>query len=577
MVNATEPHKRIRFLVWFLVIVMAIFVVRLFDLQILKHKEYAKKAESEQVKSLVIKAKRGEIYALDNGVPVKVVLNENVYTAFVDPMEVKDPDAIVNAVREIAGGTAQKNLKKLTQAKPLRYVIVAKDLSRKQAELLREKRLAGVGLQPTTRRIYPEASLAAQTLGFVNAEEKGQYGVEEALDDQLKGKDGLLRSVTDVRNVPLTIGNNNTLIPEQDGKNIVLSIDRNIQAYTERALSKQLKALGITNGSAVVMDPQTGKVLAMANFPTYNPEKYTKVTNASAFNNDIITTPYEPGSVIKTYTVATGIDKGVITPNSTYTNTDYIKVEDRVISNLTKGQTGNITMQHALNWSLNTGMVTIAKRLGDGESITYGARSTMYNYFHNKFGLGKRTGIELAGEVSGSIISPDEVEGNAVRYSNMSFGQGMNPTMLQVAAGFCSIVNGGKYYKPTVIAGEMKDDTYVPHDSPQAVRRTISPEASKQTKKMIRNARKAFYASNDKPGYDIGGKTGTSQTLINGSYNNNQTIGTYLGYGGDTKPRYVIMVQVSAPGRNLGGTHAMPVFTDVSNWLIDYMKLQPKG
>jgi len=577
MVNTKVPHKRIQFLVWFLGIVMAIFIIRLFDLQVIRHSEYVKKAENEQIKSLVIKAKRGEIYALDNGIPVKLVLNENVYTAFVDPTEVTDPRSVVEAIREIAGGTAEKNLEKLVRAESLRYVIVAKNLSRKQAELLREKRLAGVGLQPTTRRIYPEASLAAQTLGFVNAEEKGQYGVEEELDDQLRGKDGLLRSVTDVRNVPLTIGNNNALVPQKDGKNIVLSIDRNIQAYTERALSKQMRKLGISNGSAIVMDPQTGRVLAMANLPTYNPEKYTKVVDASAFNNAIITTPYEPGSVIKTYTVATGIDKGVITPSSTYNNVDSIRVEDRTIYNLTRGQTGVITMQHALNWSLNTGMVTVAQRLGDGKSIDISARSTMYDYFHNKFGLGKRTGIELAGEVAGEIISPDDLEGNAVRYSNMSFGQGMNPTIIQVAAGFCSIVNGGKYYQPTVIAGEMKDDTFVSGGTPKPLRQTISAASSQKARKMIHDARAAFYGTTDKPGYDIGGKTGTSQTLINGSYNNNQTVGTYLGYGGDTKPRYVIMVQVSAPGRNLAGTHAMPVFSDVSNWLIDYMKLQPKG
>jgi cell division protein FtsI/penicillin-binding protein 2 len=577
MVNTKVPHKRIQFLVWFLGIVMAIFVIRLFDLQVIRHGEYVKKAESEQIKSLVIKAKRGEIYALDNGVPVKLVLNENVYTAFVDPTEVTDPESVVEAIREIAGGTAEKNLEKLVRAESLRYVIVAKNLSRKQAELLRAKRLAGVGLQPTTRRIYPEASLAAQTLGFVNAEEKGQYGIEEELDDQLRGKDGLLRSVTDVRNVPLTIGNNNALVPQKDGKNIVLSIDRNIQAYTERALSKQMRKLGISNGSAIVMDPQTGRVLAMANLPTYNPEKYTKVVDASAFNNAIITTPYEPGSVIKTYTVATGIDKGAITPSSTYNNVDSIRVEDRTIYNLTRGQTGVITMQHALNWSLNTGMVTVAQRLGDGKSINSTARRTMYDYFHNKFGLGKRTGIELAGEVSGEIISPDDLEGNAVRYSNMSFGQGMNPTIIQVAAGFCSIVNGGKYYQPTVIAGEMKDDTFVSGGTPKPLRQTISAKSSQKARKMIHDARAAFYGTTDKPGYDIGGKTGTSQTLINGSYNNNQTVGTYLGYGGDTKPRYVIMVQVSAPGRNLAGTHAMPVFSDVSNWLIDYMKLQPKG
>ena len=577
MTHTQTPHKRIRFLVAFLGVVMVIFVARLFDLQVIKHDHYVEKAENEQVKSLVIKAKRGEIYAMDGTAPVKMVLNENVYTAFVDPMEVKDPDAVVKAVREIAGGTTQSDIKKLVVAKPDRYKIVAKNLSRKQATLLREKRLAGVGLQPATRRIYPEASLAAQTLGFVNAEDKGQYGVEGALDSQLRGKDGLLRSVTDVRNVPLTIGNNNTLVPQQDGKNVVLSIDRNIQAYTQKALGDHMRKLGASNGSALVMDPQTGKVLAMANLPTYNPEKYTKVKNAEAFNNAIITTPYEPGSVIKTYTVATGIDRQAINADSTYVNTDSIRVGDKTIGNLTKGQTGTISMQHALDWSLNTGMVTIAQRLGDGSNINYDARKTMYSYFHDKFGLGKRTGIELAGEVPGNIISPDNPAGNAVQYATMSFGQGMNPTMIQVAAGFSSIVNGGKYYTPTVLAGEMKDGEFVPNSTPKSTHRTVSASTSKQAKKMIHDARAAFYGAKDKKGYDIGGKTGTSQTLINGSYDNDQTIGTYLGYGGDNKPRYVIMVQVSGPGLNLAGSDAMPVFDNVSNWLIDYMKLQPKG
>lgn len=577
MIDAATPHNRIRILIWFLGIVMLLFVARLFDLQIIKHGAYVKKAESEQVKSLVIHAKRGEIYALDNGTPVKMVLNENVYTVFADPVEVKDPDAVVKAVREIAGGTTENGIEKLVRDKPYRYRIIAKNLSRKQAEMLRDKRIAGVGLQEATRRVYPEASLAAQTLGFVNAEDKGQYGVEEALDDQLRGKDGMLRSVTDVRNVPLTIGNNSTRVAKQDGKNIVLSIDRNVQAYTQKTLAQQMKKIGATNGSALVMDPQTGKVLAMANLPTYNPEKFTSVTDAAAFNNAIITTPYEPGSVMKTFTVATGLDKGVITANSTYNNTDSIKVDDRTITNLSRGQTGQITIQHALNWSLNTGMVTVAERLGDGNNITQGARNTIYDYFHNRFGLGQATGIELAGEVNGRVIPPNTVEGNAVRYSNMTFGQGMDPTMVQVAAGFSSIINGGKYYQPTVVAGEMRGDEYVANKAPKPLRQTISASASNKARQMVHDARAAFYSRTDKKGYDIGGKTGTSQTLINGSYDNGQTVGTYLGYGGDDRPRYVIMVQVSAPGKGFAGTDAMLVFNDVSNWLIDYMKLQPKG
>jgi cell division protein FtsI (penicillin-binding protein 3) len=579
MATAPSPHGRLTILKTLCLLMMALFVGRLFYMQIIQHDKYVAMAQNEQVKSLVVKAKRGEIYALDNGKPVKLVLNENVYTVFVDPTEVEKPDEIVEAVRKIAGGTTEKDIKNLVRAKPNRYRIIAKNVSRQQAQLLREKRLAGLGLQKTTRRIYPEAKLASHVLGFVNAEEKGQYGVEERLDDRLTGKDGLLKAVTDVRNVPLTIGGKSVREPAKDGENIVLSIDRNIQAYVEEALDAQMKKIGATKGSVVVLDPQTGKVLSMANLPDYNPEEYTKVTNGEAFNNSVITAPYEPGSVMKTFTIATALDKGVMTPESTYNNTDYITIGDRTISNASKGQTGVITMQHALNWSLNTGMVTLAQRLGDGENITYGARKTMYSYLNDRFGLGERTGVELTGEVAGRIISPDEPDGNAVRYSNMSFGQGMDSTMMQVAAGFSSIVNGGKYYRPTVIAGNVnKYGDYTPANPNKVQNHPISKSASATAKKMIRDARRAFYAENDRQGFDVGGKTGTSQTLINGSYDNNQTVGTYIGYGGDSKPRYVIMIQVSAPGKSFSGNEsAMPVFTSISNWMIDYMKLQPKG
>lgn len=579
MKKVANPHMRIQLLTWLLFFAIVIFVVRLFQLQVVQHEYYVKLAESEQVKQLVIPATRGEIYALDRGKPVELVLNEAVFTAFVDPAEVKDPQAIETAVNQIAGGTAVKHIAKKAQATPSRYEIVARNVTRRQAALLKEKDLAGLGFQKESRRIYPEGKLAAQVLGFVNAEGKGQYGVEGALNSALEGKDGTLRSVTDIANVPLTIGSENTEVPAQNGKNVVLTIDRNIQSYTERALKSGMREFGATKGSAVIMDPNTGRVLAMANYPTYKPEDFNKVQDGSVFNNGIISTPYEPGSVMKTFTISTALDKGVITPQSTYNNTDYIKVEDRTITNATKGQTGTITIQHALNWSLNTGMVTVAERLGDGTSITRGARDTMYTYFHDRFGLGQTTGIELEGEASGRVISPGNPEGNAVRYSNMAFGQGLDITMLQVVAGFSSMVNGGEYYKPTVLAGEIDDNgNYRAVSDPQPERRTISKKASKTIKNMVHNARTSFYAQSDKKGYTIGGKTGTSQGIVNGKYTFDETIGSYLGYGGDTKPRYVIMVQVSAKGKKFeGNVHAQPIFTKISNWMIDYMALQPKG
>ena len=558
---------------------MAIFVGRLFYLQIIKHDDYVAQAMAEQIKPLTIPAKRGLIYAMDGDKPIQLVMNQTVYTLFVDPATVTQPEKVAEVVRKIAGGNLRQNIDKLIAKKDSRYQILGTKLSRQQAELIKKEELKGVGFQETTQRVYPEGGLAAQTLGFVNAEGKGQYGIEEALNDRMIGHDGLLKSITDVSGVPLTIGNQNINRPAKNGENVVLSIDRNVQAHTEKALAEGLKHIGATNGSVIVMDPSNGQIKAMANLPTYKPAEFTTVTDAAAFNNATVAVPYEAGSVIKTLTVATGLDKGVIRPDSTYVNTDKIKVGDREIGNATKGQTGTTTMQKALDYSLNTGMVTIAQRLGDGNTINEQARDSMYEYFHDRFGLGQPTGIELLGEARGNVTKPD-VPGAAVQYATMSFGQGMNVTMTQVIAAFCSAINGGTYYRPTVVAGTLgADKTTMTKQAPEVLRRNVvSPQTSQALKTMVHEARAKFYSGKDRPGYEIGGKTGTSQTIVNGKYVDEQTIGSYLGYGGDTEPRYVIMVQVSGKDMNLeGGKHAMPIFTEISNWMIDYLKLQPKG
>jgi cell division protein FtsI/penicillin-binding protein 2 len=586
-----KKGSRARTLAILTLVIMAVFIVRLFYLQVIRHDYYVAQANQEQLKQLVISAKRGEIYAMDGTIPVPLVLNQAVYTVFADPKIVNEPQKMLDTVRRVAGGNARPNLDKLLANKDSRYQILATKVTRKQAELMKKESLRGLGFQEESQRVYPEGQLAAQVLGFVNGEGKGQYGIEGALNANLTGKDGLLQSVTDISNVPLTIGNKNINIPPQNGENVVMTLDRNVQAYTEQALSRgmqsiksRLQTADNPQGSVLVMDPQTGKVLAMANLPTYNPSDYGKVQDAAAFNNSTVSAPYEPGSDIKTLTMTTGVDKGVVTPDSTYNNTDYITVDDATITNATKGQTGNITLQHALNYSLNTGFVTVAERLGDGSHITWGARNTMYDYFHNKLRLGQLTGIELANEQAGTVIPPSDPQGNAVRYSNMAFGQGLDVTMLQVGAAFSSVINGGLYHTPSIVAGSMNDDgdAFTPAKAKPSVPGVVKSSTSDTMRKMIHDARSAFYAGKDKPGYYIGGKTGTSQTIENGHYVDNQTVGTYLGFGGDSDaaggPKYVIMVQVSGKNMNLqGGLDAMPIFTDISNWLLSYMKLQPKG
>lgn len=561
-----------------LLLAFSAIVVRLFQLQIIDNEKYLALADAEQMKRFEIPAQRGLIYAMDGKTPTKLVMNESIYTVFADPQMIKDDEKseIISKIKEVAGGNVRDGFESLLDKKESRYQILATKISRKQAEMIKESDFTGIGFQETSQRVYPEGQLASQVLGFVNSE-GGQYGIEGALNDELSGKDGQLKTVTDVSGVPLTIGSRDIDTPAEDGKNVVLSIDRNIQAQAEKILKNKLESSGAKDGSVIVMDPQTGKVMAMANYPTYNPAEFSTVTDASVFMNGTTTSAYENGSVIKSLTMAIGIDTGVVSPSDTYYNKDFVEIEDRTIKNAVLGHTGMITFQTAMNYSLNTGMVEIASRLGGGQ-INKTARDTMYNYYHDRFGLGEKTGVEVY-EEKGTVISPENAEGNAVRYSNMSFGQGMNTTMIQAASAFSSIINGGTLYKPIVINGEITSSgEYKQADAEVRQENVIKSTTSDQIRDVLVTARNSVGTTNDLAGYRVGGKTGTSQTIENGGYVDYQTIGSYLGFGGNNTPKFVIMVAVSGAGQNLQGTQdAGPIFTELSNWMLTYLKIQPEG
>ena len=561
---------------------MAIFVLRLFQLQILQHSEYVERARQSQQRSFVMPATRGEIYMMDGKVAVPVVLNQSAYTMIADPQTVKssERDEILSSLREIAGGEMSEDAEGQLKNEKSRYEVLARNLTRAQAEALKKKDFSGILYQQGSIRSYPEGKLGAHVLGFVNTEGKGQYGVEGGLDERLKGSDGLLRSVTDVRNVPLTVGKDNIRVEPKSGENIVLTIDRNIQSYAEEALKSGLdKASATTEGSVLIMNPNTGQVLAMANYPTYDPAEYSKVEDASVFMNQTTMVPNEMGSIMKSFTIATGLDKGAITPQSTYMNTDCIEVADRTMCNSTKGLGGVTDIQGIITNSLNVGTITVGRRLGNGSQIDLSARQILYEYYHDRFGLGEKTGIEIA-EEQGYIYPPDSVEGNEVRYSAMTYGQSMTLTMIQVATGFCSIVNGGQYYQPTLLDGTMDESGNLTPSQHKPIRQTISEQTSAEVRQLLYTARSSTWlGKEDKAGYIVGGKTGTSETVVDGKYTQTETSATYIGYGGTDAPEYVIMVRVAAPGKGLnleGGLHAGPIFTEISNWMIDYMKLAPR-
>jgi cell division protein FtsI/penicillin-binding protein 2 len=573
--------NRSRVLAWCMIVIGALFIARLFYLQVVAHGYYDAEALKEHTSKFTLPAKRGLIYARD-GVSsvVPLVLNEPMYTIYADPRYVKDISKTADALRQIAGGTLVGDIEKSLADKNLQYVVLARQLNDDQANLLKKQSLPGVGLQAQNKRVYPEGSLGAQLLGYVNSEGQGQYGIEQALNGELSGKPGMLKAVTDVNGIPISTDKNDVQIPAQDGKNLVLTVDRNIQAYAEQALKAGLDAAKAEHGSAVVIDPRTGAVLAMATLPTYDPSKYYEVKDYGTFANPVVSAPFEAGSVIKSLTMATGLNEGVIKPDSTYENTGSVQVDDATIKNVLQ-VSGTRTMTEVLQYSLNTGAVHVLQELsGGGNNINQSGRDKLYDYFTNRYMLGKKTGIEQSGESSGIVISPSDEQGNNVRYANMTFGQGMDNTMLQIAAAFSSVTNGGTYYQPHLVSGYMNDDGNVTNVQPHIVKSDVITEsASNDLRGMLHTARAETFPGLDKAGYMVGGKTGTAQIIDpkTGKYEHSNAIGTYVGFGGNSTSEYVIMVRVvdAKIGGYAGSMAAAPIFADISNWLIDYLKIQP--
>lgn len=575
--------SRARIIAYIFLVIGVLFVFRLFSLQVLQHDQYAALAESAQEGKFTLPATRGEIYAKDGDQTVPLVLNEPVYTVFADPKAVVDDEAVIELMKRVAGGDVVENFEGLLKNDESRYAILARQVNKRQADLIEKEKIFGIGLQQGQKRVYPEGNLGANVLGYVNAAGKGQYGIEGALDERLSGEPGMRKSLTDARGVPLSVHSaENILIEPQDGDDLVLSIDRNIQAHVEQTLREGLENAEATEGSALVLDPQTGKVMAMATFPTYDPAKYFEVSpdNYASFQNPIVSDPYEAGSGIKTLTMAAGINEGVITPDTTYENKGYDIIDGIKIKNALSNQNlGTIDMTEVLQYSLNTGVMFVLKQMGGGQ-VNQQAREQLYHYFADQFLFNTKTGIEQTGEVTGRMLGPNEGYGRNVRYATMAFGQGFSVTMLRAAAAFSSIINGGTMYQPTLIAGELNEEGKVMKNEPVVEKQNvISSESSATVREMIYQARHRTYGEVDKDGYRVGGKTGTSQTIDpeTGAYREDHTIATYTGFGGNEEPKYVVMIRIDdsrLPG--FGGTvAAQPIFADISNWLIEYMRIPP--
>lgn len=579
--------RRIKILKAIVIVALAIIIVRLFFIQIVEHDDWAARADEEHTILETITAKRGEIYMMNQSEPVAVVLNQTTYQIIIDPA-VTNKDEISHLLNTYAKDYIAVDLDEVYSTEGLRYSIVAKNVPRDVIEEINAENPTSIWFKKSNQRVYPEGTLGSTLLGFVNADGIGQYGVEGSLNNLLSGEDGLLKSTADVNKVALSIGNDNVKIPAEDGKDVVLSVDRGLERGTEEILAEHVESTAATNAAALIMDPNTGEVLAMTSVPNYDPANYGNVSDASAYLNQVTEVPYEPASVCKSFAFSAAINEGVMTADTTYFNQGYEIVDGWKIQNAEQRSQlyGTIDMKTSLYWSLNTGSIHALKLLGgDTTSINQKGRETLYDYYYNKFRLGHATGIELI-EAEGFIPDPNEGYGRDSVYANMTFGQNLSLTMIQTATAYSAVINGGTYHTPTIVKGVLEDgeivETDVQSDSEKISDKILSDETSATMRDMFVNNRSYKVRGGiDRAGYSIGGKSGTAQVVVNGAYDDTmqETVGTYIGFVGTEGelPKYVIMVKMWGEGQYLDGGISGDTFDDLSNYLIDYLKIKPKA
>lgn len=573
-----EGKQRLRWLYIVLIALGLITLARLVYVQLVQHGHFVALAASEHQRKYEVPADRGQIYLLDGDTKVPLALNETLKLVYADPSIVKDKQDTANKLAAVTGEPASKYLDALNKGKE--YAVLKGRVNEAEAKKIKALNLRGVGMVNEDYRTYPEGQLGSQVLGFVNNDGDGQYGVEGYLNKKLKGEPGVLNAKTDTNGIPIATAENLSKAPVA-GESVVLTIDRNIQAQAEQFLKEGVTAVHAESGSVIVMDPNTGAIKAMANYPSFDPNSYTSVKDYTTFSNGVVSDAFEPGSGFKVITMAAGLDSGKVTPTTTYTDNGCEQLDNYKICNAENHKEGpNTTMTTVLKDSLNTGVMYVLRQLGtDPNSITPAAKQAFNNYVTQHFGFGHTTGIEQAGESAGDINPPTS---NNVNYANMTFGQGLSVTMLQMATAVSAIANGGKLYKPYLIDRTVSPDGTEHDTKPQVTNsHVISQQAAKDlTAMMVTTVEQGSGHRAKTAGYAIAGKTGTAQIPNpNGKgYLEDQNIGTFVGFAPAQDPKFVVMVRVNKPKfQGFAETTTVPIFGNLTRWLLQYEAVPPSS
>jgi len=565
-VNSATSKERIPFIAAIFILLTFSALARLFYLQVLHYSDYKAVAAAQHSLKDTIPAKRGQIFAYDtiSNTPFLLASSETLNLVYINPKEIDDKENTLTTLSGIIG-ISKDDLEPKCDPSQV-YVILKHKLSKDESDKITAANLKGVYLQPENWRFYPENSLAASLLGYVDNSGEGNYGIEQHFNDILKGQDGHLNEETDAGGVKIAFGTDGST-PAVNGSDVYLTIDRYIQGEAEKVLDDTVSKYSADGGSVIVMDKTTGRILAMANAPTFDPNKYTDVKDYSVFKNKAATDLYEPGSIFKAVTMSSGLDSGKITPATTFTDYGYVVVDGTKISNALPKVYGVSTMSFILEQSLNTGTTFIEQTMG---------KSIFYNYI-KKFGFGKTTGTEFDGETGGIVNKPDDVDDHT--YATMSFGQSISVTPLQMIQAYATIANGGKMMQPNIIDKTVDANGKVTKTANKVVGTPISEKtASEVTQMLINTVDKGEGHQAAVKGYKIAGKTGTAQVVkADGTgYEANKNIGSFIGYPVADGANFVVMSKIDNPkGVQWAESTAAPVVGTMLDFLLKYYQIPP--
>lgn len=557
---------RINLIFIFIIFFGAVIISRLFFLQVLNQDYWRALAKGQQKIFLKIPGTRGEIFLRDkNGNLYPLAINKEWSLVYAAPNEVQDKTGIAQKLSGILELDQDFILERLSRE--TFYTIIKKKLTEEELKELKELDLTGVYLEKERGRFYPQKFLASQTIGFLQADGGGEYGIEGYYNDILEGKEGFQEGERSAQGFFLAFAKK--FLPAEGGSDLVLTLDYNIQFMAEKLLWEAKENFDIEEGTIIVGDPISGEILAIANFPNFNPNQYSKVENWEIFQNSAIQKIFEPGSVFKPIVMAAGLNEKKLTPQTTYEDKGFVKVGGYTIYNYDNRVWGQRTMTEVLEKSINTGAVFAESQVGHELFLKY----------LEKFAIFKPTGIDLEGEVFSE--NKEFKKGYEINFATASFGQGIEMTPIQLFRAFSAITNKGRLVKPYMVQkvltnGEEKETQPVIAGS-----QIISSQTASQLIKMLVNVVEQGYAKGAKiPGYYIAGKTGTAQIAwsalgMNKSGYSDKTIQSFVGFAPAYNPRFQILVKLNNPKTKTAEYSAVPIFHDLAKYIIDYWQIPP--